>query len=188
VRHLTTVTEDRIVVLPRLGDRSIVAKPSVLLRVLPGGEGQIYVSTPIWFSVQTKSGLSLIDVPWQRPSDSWFGPSTRTGELCYAKYTDARLIYDNIEHHAHRAVTPIKIINRHEQAFTIESINVPIPLLNLYQSQLNYLWTQPLTIVRESDDSNIETEIKEALANESIGATLLTEARDISEKKPWLEA
>lgn len=183
IRHLNKTTDERIIIEPKLADRSVVAKPSATLKVMSKGEAQIYVSTPLWFSAKTSSGAVLIDTPWQRPSDSWFGPSTRIGELCYAKYTDARLNSENIEYHSYRAVSPIKIINRHPEALSIEKINVPVRLLQVYHDEDSRLWTQPLTITREADEDNAEIQLDSEKPDNSPKLTLVSGARDISEKK-----
>ena len=183
IRHLSKATDNCVIVAPRLADRSFIAKPSAILKVLPEGEAQIYVSTPLWFSMKTPGGITLIDTPWQRPSDSWFGPSTREGELCYAKYTDARLNYEKIEHHNYRAVTPVNIINRHEEVLSIERISVSVRLLQLYHDENLNLWTQPLTIIRETGEDNAEIQLGSQNPDDLPSLNPVNDARDLSEKK-----
>ena len=91
-RHLVTQTTGTINILPMLADRPIVARPATSLNILPGELVELYISSPLWFLMKLKLKPSpIVDIPFLRPSDSWFGPSAMEGELCYAKYTDARV-------------------------------------------------------------------------------------------------
>lgn len=168
-RHLHANPPAGILVRPRLADRSVVARPAATLRVPPFQEGRVLVSTPLWFHAITADDTNILaDIPFRRPSDSWFGPSTRVGEICYAKYTDARLPHEVLQHRAHRAITPITIINRNKRALVIERINVPVPLLKLYSNDADQLWTQPLIITRESDKATV---VKVRMAKKPPAAT-----------------
>lgn len=188
-RNLYNNTPTTITVKPRLADRSVVARPAASLRVLPSKEGRILISTPLWFSAETMNDKeTLVDIPFWRPSDSWFGPSNREGEMCYAKYTDARLQHDALEHRPHRAITPITIINRSRKALVIERINVPVPLLNLYNDNAQRLWSQSLTIVRETDKATVEVRLDKTSPPE-IGETIeVSPPRVVSEKQTLIRS
>jgi hypothetical protein len=80
--------------------------------------------------------------------------------MCYAKYTEARLKHDALEHRPHRAITPITIVNNSKEVLTIERINVPVPLLKLYSSKDHQLWTQPLTVTHESNRQTVEVRLE----------------------------
>ncbi|MCF2948073.1 hypothetical protein L0668_08145 [Paraglaciecola aquimarina] len=151
-RHLVTHTTDSLKVQPKLADRSIVARPATSLNVLPGEHVELYISSPLWFSVNIReSHTSMVDIPFWRPSDSWFGSSTMHGELCYAKFTDARIDLSQIEKRCHRAITPILIKNEHLDVLTIDRINLPALLLNLYVDDEQQFWTQKVEITRHDD-------------------------------------
>jgi len=182
-RYLQASTTDHIRVLPALADRSIVARPSVPLRLLGGEHARIYVSTPLWFrAFALPTQLSLLDVPFWPPSDSWFGPSTREGEMCYAKYTDARLQLNLLAQRPHRAITPISIHNKQQETLLIERLNVPVPLLSLYKHSERGLWTEAVTVTREENDDRVELHLEKEAPSEVPGAHLVAGPRIASEQ------
>lgn len=182
-RHLQTATQENIQIMPALADRPIVTRPNVPLRLLGGEQTRIYVSTPLWFKALTLPGeSSLMDVPFWRPSDSWFGPSTREGEMCYAKYTDARLQLDKLEQRPHRIITPLLIHNKQKSPLVIERLNVPVPLLSLYHHADRGLWTEAVNVTRETDDGSIELTREKQAPPEVQSAKLIAEPRIASEK------
>lgn len=182
-RHLQTTTEEKIRIMPALADRSIVTRPHTPLRLLGGEKTKIYVSTPLWFTATTLPSESvLLDVPFWRPSDSWFGSSTREGEICYAKYTDARMRLEMLEQRPHRAVTPVFIHNKQKQPLLIERLNVPVPLLSLYHHSERGLWTETVNMRREDDDDKVTLVLEKQAPAEVPGADLLVGPRVSSEK------
>jgi hypothetical protein len=188
-RHLQTATQDKIRITPALADRSIVTRPNVPLRLLGGEQTRIYVSTPLWFKALTLPHEStIIDIPFWRPSDSWFGPSTREGEMCYAKYTDARLQLERLEQRPHRAITPVLIHNKQKEPLLIERLNVPVPLLSLYQHADKGLWTEAVNVVREEDDNRIELSLEKEAPSEVNNAFLITGPRIPSEKRTLIRS
>lgn len=187
IRHLHSDSSGTIIIKPALADRSVVARPSVPLHLLAGEKTTIYVSTPLWFTAKTPADDSLIlDVPFYRPSDSWFGLSTIKGELCYAKYTDARLDIAMLERHAHRAITPIRIHNEKNESMAIERLNVPIPYLHLYADKHNDLWTDAITLIREDDGELAEVKLDKCPPNVAIEACLVAEPRIASEQNRFI--
>jgi hypothetical protein len=182
-RHLQAATAASLRVIPALADRSIVTRPKIPLRLLGGEQTRIYVSTPLWFKALTLPGdLCLLDVPFWRPSDSWFGPSTREGEMCYAKYTEARLHTELLVQRPHRAITPILIHNKQQEALLIERLNVPVPLLSLYQDTQHRLWTNTIKVTREADDDLTELLLEKQAPAEADGANLVAGPRIITDR------
>ena len=151
-RHLFSQTLDEIDVSLSLADRPIVARPASKLNIPPGQQVKLYVSTPLWFVAKQKgSEYPIVDIPFWRPSDSWFGISTMIGELCYAKYTDARVDLANLKKRQHRAITPVIINNEHNEPLSIERINLPAPVLGLYVDKQNQFWSDQVEITHHSD-------------------------------------
>ena len=186
IRYLQAKTPDTLTILPALADRPIIARPSHPLHILPGEQVCLYVSTPLWFTAFVpNSDAKMLDLPFWRPSDSWFGASKFDGELCYAKYTDARLGLRMMERRPHRAITAIKIINRHQDTLMIERLNLPVTLLNLYSDQYGQLWTQSCTITRDADYDAAELDLAKHAPTEAIGATHINSPR-INNEKPTL--
>ena len=189
VRYLQANTPDTLTILPYLADRSVIARPSHPLHILPGQQVYLYVSTPLWFTASVADiDVKMLDLPFWRPSDSWFGASKSDGELCYAKYTDARLELSMIERRPHRAITPIKIINRHKDTLMIERLNLPVTLLNLYSDQDGQLWTQSCTITRNANHDAAELDLAKHAPTEATGAKHVVSPRIKSEKPTLIKS
>ncbi len=103
-RQLFKKTSANLELRPALADRPVVSSPVTAVHLSPGVKVTIFVSSPAWIVASTANpDVVLLDVPHQRPSDTWFGPSTWEGELCYAVRTRARLSLGEIhrcERHA----------------------------------------------------------------------------------------
>ena len=177
-RHLFTTTPETIKVTPALADRPVTTRPATPLNILPNEEVRLYVSTPVWFRVFTvPNATCFFDQPLWRPSDSWFGPSTIEGELCYAKHTDARLQLDLLERRAHRAITPITVINNSGKALLIERLSLPVPMLRLYADEYGQLWTDAITVTREVEDEATALTLDKKPPTEASKAKLISEPR-----------
>lgn len=189
VRHVQTDTAATLRVVPALGDRPIVARPGASLNILAGGQAKLFVSTPLWFRAEiASSGQPIIDAPFWRPSDSWFGPSTREGELCYAKYTDARTEMEQVEFKVQRAVTTFNIVNKHKDPLLIERLSVPVPMLSLYADSEFRLWTESITVTRGSNDEAAEVVISEGAPVATSPMELVTAPRKALEKRTLIRS
>ncbi|MFT6529825.1 MAG: hypothetical protein ACJAZB_001476 [Psychrosphaera sp.] len=181
-RYLENNSEGKIRISPQLADRSVVTRPATPLTLLTGEKTQLFISTPIWFSAKTLSNnQQFIDLPFWRPSDSWFGASTIDGQLCYAKYTSARIQLAHLEKRSHRAITPITVINHQDKPLVIERLNVPVNLLNLYCDDHNQFWTSGITVKTENHSRNVEMHINEKVPKEVQSYELVTPPRIVSE-------
>ena len=177
-RFLEKNTSEKIKVFPLLADRTVIARPSSPLIILAGETVQLFISTPIWFCAQTMpSSKTLVDLPFCRPSDSWFGSSTIDGQLCYAKYTSAKTQLDELDLHPHRATTSIVVINSDDKALTVNRINVPVNHLHLYSDEQNQLWTSRITIEIEDESADVELIIEKDFATESKPLTFISNPR-----------
>ena len=78
--------------------------------------------------------------------DTWFGPSTSQGELCYAIRTKARVHLENLPVLAHRVVTAVQLENRTRESFPLERLSLPVPNLSLYADADARLWTQSVSV------------------------------------------
>ncbi len=153
---------DRQVTLaPVLGDRAVVARPRQPVYLLSRQEVTFYLSTPIWLKILVGSSqMTLRELASVRLSDTWFGPSTRVGELCYANRTHARRNLAEIQLRPHRAITPLRIRNNAQEALPLEKISLPVPMLPLFGAEDGSLWTQRATLVRDevSDLASVRIE------------------------------
>lgn len=150
-RFITDSHGGSIRVRPQLADRSIVSRPQTPLYILPKQNCVLYISTPLWFQLRLQSHVPLLDIPIQRPSDTWFGASTVEGELCYSASTKALLALDAAHRNKNRAVTIVTIRNRSPEPLLLERVNIPVSYLSLFEDKEGYLWTEPLTLTREED-------------------------------------
>jgi hypothetical protein len=101
----------------------------------------------------------MLDVPTYRPSDTWFGPNTRVGELCYAARTSARLSLDQVVRRPGRAITELRLINDGHDALRIERVKVPVPHLGVFRSEDGVFWTERVDLHRKPDEAQATIEI-----------------------------
>ena len=159
-RYLFKTVSAKLQVVPALADRPVVMRPATPFYIPAGQEATIYVSSPVWLCVQVGDPpATLEEIPVQRLSDTWFGPSTREGELCYASRTHGRLCLEQLPLRPHRAVTPVIIRNRFDEAMLLERLSLPVKYLALFATQDGLLWTQPVTMIREEDGDMAALEI-----------------------------
>jgi hypothetical protein len=134
---------------PALADRPVVIRPEDPLSVPRGEEATLFVSTPLWiqFLVGTAEG-TICEVSSHRLSDTWFGTSTRSGELSYAARTAGRMQLDDLPLRRHRAVTPLRLRNEADDPLHVERVQLPTPHLSLYETEDGFLWTEQVTMQR----------------------------------------
>lgn len=132
---------------PLTADRPVVVRPRDPFYVLGQSETCLYLSTPLWLSIHTApANRMLLEFPLYRLSDTWFGPSTRVGEFCYATRTRASLQPPQAPTPPHRAVTALTLINRSNEPILLERVNLPAPNLSLFQAEDDGLWTQSVRL------------------------------------------
>ena len=165
--RIATDSDDCALTLgPRLADRSVVARLEVPLRIAAGDRATIYVGSPLWAEVQlgSSSTEAVGELRFYDPPNTWFGPNTREGELCYASRTTGRLRRDVIEHQGDRAITPVVISNLSDAPLVFERVRIPIPRLTLWLADDESLWTNRLLINHSKEVSDeIETKAPTAL-------------------------
>ena len=171
-------------VFPLLADRSMIVKPESPFFVPSGESVTLYVSTPTWIVLQFgKPPQRLLEVPSFRPSDTWFGPSTREGELCYASRTAGRLTLEEIPVRPHRAVTPMRIRNRAADPLLLQRVKVPVMYLSLFQgAQADghvHLWTEAVTLDRGTSGDLADVQLGKTAPPEAGGS----QARRVSERR-----
>ncbi|MFT6399766.1 MAG: hypothetical protein ACJAYU_004535 [Bradymonadia bacterium] len=153
VRVATSSTTAELSFHPMLADRPVVAHPAVPVAVLPGEEVRFFVSTPLSVQIRVGGTAVLAEVATVRLSDTWFGPDTRTGVLCYASSTGAHTEVDGLSKTDVRAKTTILLKNRGVEHFPIHRIQIPAPHLSLFADATNGIWTEELVLNRTRDGS-----------------------------------
>lgn len=188
-RYVYRSAEGRAAFRPLLADRPVVIRPRQPVFVLPGEETTFYISTPVWVGVAVgETPVVLRELPVLRLSDTWFGPSTREGELCYAARTHARSGLDEVPLRAHRAVTPVRIQNRADTQLPVEKLSLPVPLLSVYGRQDGSLWTESVRLMRATDSDMAALKVEPGPPSYAAGAVLLGGPRGQPEKTGLVRA
>jgi hypothetical protein len=178
-RYATGQPGKTLWVMPMLADRPIITRPLTPLYVPVGEKTTIFVSSPLWVRIDVGDPpVKLQEVPLLRPSDTWFGPSTMEGELCYASRTYARLNLDNIPTRAHRAITQIIIENKAGTQLLVERLSLPVPYLSLFEASNGLLWTETVTMIRTRDTGMATFQTGKKPPKEAPKAKLVSEPRE----------
>ena len=154
--------QDGLVITPLPADRPVVTRPSDGCVVLPGRTVTLYVSTPLWLRMETAAGETVFEVPTVRLSDTWFGSSTRVGELCYAIRTRAFPDLEELPVLAFRAITRLRIENTSHDDLELARLSLPAPNLSLWcdlDQPARGLWTSYVVLRRSSDGETAEVDV-----------------------------
>lgn len=153
---------DDLIVTPLPPDRPVVTRPSDGCVVLPGRTVTLYVSTPLWLRMETSDGETVFEEPAVRLSDTWFGPSTRVGELCYSIRTRAFPDLEELPVLAFRAITRLRIENTSHGELELARLSLPAPDLSLWcdlDQPSRGLWTSYVVLRRNSDGETAEVDV-----------------------------
>ena len=181
-------TSPQLHLKPALADLPVVVRPEVELFLPSGEEARLFVSTPLWvvLAVGPKS-IPLADFPIRRSSETWFGPSTREGEVCYASRSRAKLFLNEVQSTQLRAITAVHVRNRAPGAFAINRIKVPAPQLSLHVAE-GRLWTETLSIARTDDDGTVTFEIGSGTPPEVRQAERIGGPRKLADRRDLLQS
>ena len=179
-RYILSDTSGQLTITPLLADRQIISRPITPFNLAAGEEVILYISSPLWIDIYIGESQikKLKSFPSQILSDTWFGPSTLEGELCYAANTHCRMSTNELHYRPHRAITPVLIKNQADTTLFVERINLPAPLLQLYSSANNQLWTPKVTLVREKDGDMASLIIDSTPPDEAQDAFKICEPRN----------
>lgn len=173
---------------PALADRPVVSRPAQPLLLAPGQQATLYVHAPLWLQLRARdTGRPLLEVPVTELSDTWFGVSTREGELCYASRTKARLQLDGSTPRPHRAITPVRLHNQGSDPLKLEKINLPQPYLALYRAD-NGLWTDALELTRNTAGEMNPVHITSGVPAEAVNGEAICAPRKVAERGGFLSS
>ena len=153
---------DTVQVRPAPPDRNLVVYPESAFHITSGESITLFCSIPLWIRVEVEGGDTLLDQALARPADTWFGPSTRQGELCYATWTSARLERSSVRRQAHRAVTELQIHNGASETLHLERVNLAVPHLSVFAMEDGSLETESITLERTAGESTGKLSVGEA--------------------------
>lgn len=151
-RYLYAKTSQQLTLVPRLADRSVVVKPVNPIFIPADQQGSMFVSTPLWLAAYIpQQKEALFDMPILRPNDTWFGPNTLRGEVCYATPVFGRTDLAQLPPRPFRAVTPVHFHNSSNRQLQLARMNLPVPALPLmYSAASSRLWTSQIDVIQDS--------------------------------------
>ncbi|MDE1464048.1 hypothetical protein [Spartinivicinus poritis] len=167
-RFVFSRTHKDLTITPILPDRNLVAKPIVNITLMPEEQITLYVSVALWLRVSVKKPtiesvknnkddyITLCELPIRELSNTWFGPSTLEGELCYASKTHALVNQESLTLKPYRAIVPVSIINNQPDILKIEKINIPVPALGLYRNNNGLFLASGVTLVKLKNSNQIK--------------------------------
>ena len=183
-RYVLNNNTQQVILMPTLADRAVVARPATPFYVPARQAATIFISTPLWITISLgEEEMRLTEIPILRPSDTWFGPDTRTGELCYATRTSARMAISELPKRFQRATTAVQLHNDSDSHLFLERINLPVPYLEIYEADDHHLWTQAVKMVREEDSETATLKILSGPPTQIHGAKLLSHPREQIKEK-----
>jgi hypothetical protein len=171
---------------PVLADRPVVCRPLKPIMVLPNSKVTLYVSTPIWLSLKLvgKNTELLHEIATQRLSDTWFGPSTMKGDLCYASSTNGRTDINALPVSSNRVVTPLVIHNATEKSLSFERVSIPVPMLSIFITKNGQFHTESVGLTWQDENNFAKLKIGEKQVN----TKLLSEPRQKAEQGQFIRA
>ena len=173
---------ERVLLQPALADRAVVTRPETPLTIPAGEQVTIYVTSPLWLQLRRdEAGAPLLEVPAVRPSDTWFGPSPLRGELAYASRTRAVLDPGQLTPCGYRAVTPLLIDNRGQDAMLVDRVLVPVPQLELWADDGPQPWTSPVVVKRRDGGKLGEVDVLAGPPEQQPGARRIAPGRQPAE-------
>lgn len=111
------------------------------------------------------------------------------GEMCYAKYTDARVSLESIKRRSHRAITTISIVNEDEEPLVITRINLPAPFLDLYSDGSNQFWTDNVWLIHNERNDRPSFDIRKlSLDKQKTESELVCSAREIADSNTFMRS
>lgn len=164
-----------VALTPRLAPRAYVCRPVGSVVLPPGATLDAYVTTPLWMEVDAPT--SALDVPTQQPNETWFGPDTTTGELCYSGRTALRTELAALDVRPHRAVTPVRLVNRSKAPLTLRRLRLPTPALPLFFDGEGRAWTPRVTLTLEDESGQAVQALDERPPDEVGPVTPVAPAR-----------
>ena len=151
-RYMFSRTGDALTLYPRLADRSVIVKPINPIYIPAGQQGTLFVSTPLWMAGFVSGQKEpIFDLAINRPKDSWFGPDTLKGELCYSTPVEGRTDLKQLVPRAFRAITPVHFHNTSTSLMKLDRMNLPVPALPLFHcSDSGRIWTSQIKVIQDN--------------------------------------
>jgi hypothetical protein len=176
-RYATSAASPQLTLRPVLPDRSVVTRPERPVWILPSHQVTVFVGSPVWVRLES-GGMPLGEFPAYPPKETWWGPNTREGELCYATRTYGRLRLEEAANYPHRVTTAVRIHNQHSEPLHVERLNLPVRRLTVFAASDQRLWTEAVALEHALDNQLAELRLESAPPAEAQHAKLLSLPRD----------
>jgi hypothetical protein len=149
-RFVFQKSDSLVNLIPILADRAQVSRAETPF-YLPAGESVIiYVSSPVWIRIEAgEQRIKLDEIPTLRQSDTWYGPNTCEGELCYFSPMFCRTQLAELTMRPYRIISPVVVHNNDKQALLLERLSLPLPYLSVYADNQSNLWTEEIIVKNE---------------------------------------
>lgn len=178
-RYMVAGPDGRLTLAPCLLDRPVVIRPRQPVFLPQGESTTLYMSTPVMVSIRVGEDQRLLRELASLPlSDTWFGSTTRDGELCYSGRTRARHRRADLPRRAHRAVTPVQIRNEADAPLPLDRLSLPVQVLSVFGSADGSLWTESLSLIRDRASDLASLEVEEGAPAFAGAAELLAGPRE----------
>jgi hypothetical protein len=142
---------------------------------MPGEEISLFVAVPLWVSVYAGGPAPLLEVPALRLRQTWHGPSTVSGTLCWAAPAPARLREEALPSGAHLAHVEVRLVNRASTSLLVDRVTLPMVHLPLWWYPERGLLASDLLVERNADGETASLRLADAPP--TAGATFVVAAR-----------
>lgn len=113
----------------------------------------LYTVLPLWLRVEmAEPTKTLHEIPIYRLSDTWFGPMSNSGELCYAGSASTFLDLREVPVRLHCAISTIQIRNMGFDSLRLDRLKLPLNRLSLFYSPRTGFWTDRVSFERGEDN------------------------------------
>ncbi|MEX0979513.1 MAG: hypothetical protein WDZ89_00365 [Gemmatimonadota bacterium] len=163
--------------VPVFPDRPIVVEPELSFRLLRHADARVYVRVTLWVRIELgDTGVTLLEIPIQRMSDTWFGGFV-DGELCYWHPTTARREVCDELFHPHLAVCPLQLSNQSSGELNVQKIALRVAHLSLFVTGSGGFWADDTRVRYEGDELGSSVDMSGRPPDEAGNATLVTRPR-----------
>lgn len=168
-----------IIFAPALPDRALVSRLETPLHILPNETLSLYVLSPLNLKMEMADAHKLIhEIPTYRMSDTWFGPMSPDGELCYASTVPAYLDLQEVPLRLHCAISAVQVRNLGADPLFVDRIKVPLTRLSLFYSPRTGFWTDAFTLERREGQEMAELRLNRQAPPEASPSQIVSGPRN----------
>lgn len=172
---------------PVMPDRPVVVRPEAELSFCSRSEGVFFARIPFFVALYPcpdASGEPLCEIPTRTMSNTWFGPDTTRGELCYGMRTSARRSLEGVEPAGHLVICPIRLQNSSDEILDFERLSIRTEHLSIF-SYKDRLWSSRIEMVFRGHKKNDQIKYNDAWFEVPEEAAVLSERRTPVVEKPF---